>query len=150
MSLSSLLVVASATHLRCTVLFVRPFTCSAPVFTSLLHVSAGTHNHMHTRCRLQWILMLLLWRVLAVAGGCCFLRGHEGKEGKEGARTASHSSCGCDARGGLRLLWSATSFRCALLRRCAVRWRMSFVMRVRAGHVFPGRWAAAICLWRLV
>ncbi|RNE98726.1 hypothetical protein TcG_12663 [Trypanosoma cruzi] len=105
---------------------------------------------MHTRCTLQWIWMLLLWRVLAVAGGCCFLCGHEGKEGKEGARTASHSSCGCDARGGLRLLWRAASFWCALLRRRAARWRMSFVMRVRAGHVFPERWAATICRWRLV
>ncbi|ESS61056.1 hypothetical protein TCDM_11365 [Trypanosoma cruzi Dm28c] len=29
--------------------------------------------------------MLLLQRVLAVAGGCCFLRGHEGKEERERA-----------------------------------------------------------------
>ncbi|RNC41336.1 trans-sialidase [Trypanosoma cruzi] len=65
-----------------------------------------------------------------------------------GAGNASHSSCGCDARGGLRLLWRAASFRCALLRRCVVRLRMPFVMRVRAGHVFPGRWVATIWLWR--
>ncbi|RNE97677.1 complement regulatory protein [Trypanosoma cruzi] len=30
--------------------------------------------------------MLLLWRLLAVAGGCCFLRGREGKEGGERKR----------------------------------------------------------------
>ncbi|ESS61747.1 hypothetical protein TCDM_10648 [Trypanosoma cruzi Dm28c] len=42
------------------IFFVRLFTCSAPVFTSLPRVSAGTHNHMHTRCTLQWIVMLLL------------------------------------------------------------------------------------------
>ncbi|ESS63690.1 hypothetical protein TCDM_08402 [Trypanosoma cruzi Dm28c] len=78
-------------HLCCTVFFVRSFTCSAPVFTSLLRVSAGKHNHTHTRCRLQWIWMLLLWRVLAVVGGCCFLRGHEGKEERGSAHRESLS-----------------------------------------------------------
>ncbi|RNE97011.1 trans-sialidase [Trypanosoma cruzi] len=87
------------------------------------------------------------WRLRVAAAS---FSGHEGKEEREGARTASHSSCGCDAHGGLRLLWRAASFWCALLRRCAVRLRMSFVMRVGAGHVFPERWAAAICRWRLV
>ncbi|RNE97470.1 trans-sialidase, partial [Trypanosoma cruzi] len=88
MSLKSLFI--SAMHLCCTVLFVRPSTYSAPVFTSLLRVSAGTHNHMHTRCTLQWIWMLLLWRVLAVVGGCCcFLRGHEGKEERGSAHGES-------------------------------------------------------------
>ncbi|PBJ77892.1 hypothetical protein BCY84_05469 [Trypanosoma cruzi cruzi] len=33
--------------------------------------------------------MLLLQRVLAVAGGCCFLRGHEGKEERGSARGTS-------------------------------------------------------------
>ncbi|PBJ76121.1 hypothetical protein BCY84_10170 [Trypanosoma cruzi cruzi] len=90
---------------------------------------------------------------VASAGGlrvaAAFFVGMKGrKEGREGARTASHSSCGCDARGGLRLLWRAAFFWCALLRRCAVRWRMSFVVRVRAGHVFLERWAATtILLW---
>ncbi|RNF12051.1 trans-sialidase [Trypanosoma cruzi] len=85
------------------------------------------------------------WRLRVAAASSVGMKRRRG----EGARTASHSSRGCDARGGLRLLWRAASFRCALLRRCAVRFRMSFVMRVRAGHVFPERWAAAI-LWRLV
>ncbi|ESS60590.1 hypothetical protein TCDM_11879 [Trypanosoma cruzi Dm28c] len=76
-------------HLRCTFLFVRLFTCSAPVFTSLPRVSAGTHNHTRTKCTLQWIWMVLLWRVLAVAGGCCFLRGHEGKEERGSAHGKS-------------------------------------------------------------
>ncbi|RNC59244.1 complement regulatory protein [Trypanosoma cruzi] len=71
---------------------------------------------------------------VACAGDCGWLLLHhsvdmKGGEG-EGARTASHSSCGCDARGGLRLLWRAASLRCALLRRCAVRLRMSFFVRV--------------------
>ncbi|RNC43664.1 exo-alpha-sialidase [Trypanosoma cruzi] len=87
------------------------------------------------------------------AGGCVWLLlplvGMKGRR-RKGSRTASYSSCGCDARGGLRLLWRAASFWCALLRHRAVRLRMSFVMCVRAGHVFPERWATAICLWRLV
>ncbi|RNC45839.1 exo-alpha-sialidase [Trypanosoma cruzi] len=70
---------------------------------------------------------------VACAGGCGWLLlplvGMKGRR-REGARTASHSSCGCDARDGLRRLWRAASLRCALLRRCAVRFRMSFVMRV--------------------
>ncbi|PBJ76069.1 hypothetical protein BCY84_10333 [Trypanosoma cruzi cruzi] len=52
---------------------------------------------------------------VASAGGCGWLLlplvGMKGREERE--RTASHSSCGCDARGGLRLPWRAASFRCA-------------------------------------
>ncbi|RNC41239.1 trans-sialidase [Trypanosoma cruzi] len=86
------------------------------------------------------------WCLRVAAASSVGMKGRRG----EGARTASHSSCGCDVRGGLRLLWRAASLRFALLRRCAVRLRMSFVMRMSAGHVFPERWAAAICLWRFV
>ncbi|RNC35933.1 complement regulatory protein [Trypanosoma cruzi] len=73
--------------------------------------------------------MLLLWRVLAVAGGCCFLRVHEGKEERGRARQVTlpagvMRAVGCDCCG------EPHSFRCALLRRCAVRLHMSFVMRV--------------------
>ncbi|PBJ76381.1 hypothetical protein BCY84_09100 [Trypanosoma cruzi cruzi] len=149
MSLSSLFPFISAMHLCCTVLFVRPFTCSAPVFTALLRVSAGTHNHMHAQnadCSGFGCFCGVCWRLRVAAASSVGMKGRR----REGARTASHSSCGCDARGGLRLLWRAASFRCALLRRCTVRLRMSFVVRVRAGHVFPERWAATTCLWRFV
>ncbi|PBJ78477.1 hypothetical protein BCY84_04494 [Trypanosoma cruzi cruzi] len=148
MSLSSLFLFTSAMHLCCTVLFVRLFTCSAPVITSLLRVSAGSHNHTQdAHCSgFGCFFCSVCWRLRVAAASSVGMKGRR----REIARTASHSSCGCDARGGLRLLWRAAFFRCALFRRCAVRWRMSFVMRVRAGHVFPERWAAAICLWRLV
>ncbi|ESS60383.1 hypothetical protein TCDM_12093 [Trypanosoma cruzi Dm28c] len=52
------------------------------LFLLLCFVCLQAHTNTCTKCRLQWILMLLLWRLLAVVGGCCcFLRGHEGKEG---------------------------------------------------------------------
>ncbi|RNC54080.1 trans-sialidase, partial [Trypanosoma cruzi] len=130
--------------------FVRPFTCSAPVFTSLPRVSAGTHNHMHAQnahCGgFGCFFCSVCWRLRVAAASSVGMKGGR----REGARTASHSSSGCDARGGLRLLWRAASFRSALLRRCAVRLRMPFIVRVRAGDVFPGRWAATICRWRFV
>ncbi|EAN99900.1 hypothetical protein Tc00.1047053510359.450 [Trypanosoma cruzi] len=44
-------------------------------------VRRHTQPHARTKCRFHSIWMLLLWRVLTVACGCCFLRGHEGKEG---------------------------------------------------------------------
>ncbi|PBJ77184.1 hypothetical protein BCY84_07043 [Trypanosoma cruzi cruzi] len=150
MRLSSLFPFISAMRLCCTVLFVRTLTCSAPVFTSLLRVSAGTHNHMHAQdahCSgFGCFFCGVCWRLRVAAASSVGMKGRR----REGAHAASHSSCGCDARGGLRLLWRAASFRCALLRRCFVRWRMPFVMRVRAGHVFPERWAATTCLWQFV
>ncbi|EAN81402.1 hypothetical protein Tc00.1047053507169.10 [Trypanosoma cruzi] len=75
-----------------------PYFCHAPLLyifvcaslhllCSCFYFSAScvcrhTQPHARTRCTLQWIWMLLLWRVLVIAGGCCFLRGHEGEEGR--------------------------------------------------------------------
>ncbi|RNC36663.1 trans-sialidase [Trypanosoma cruzi] len=75
------------------------FVCASPqLLCSCFYFFAScvcrhTQPHARTRCTLQWIWMLLLWRVLAVAGGCCFLCGHEEKEGTVGVRRGSHP-CG--------------------------------------------------------
>ncbi|RNC34015.1 hypothetical protein TcCL_Unassigned03242 [Trypanosoma cruzi] len=90
---------------------------------------------------------------VACAGGCGRLllplvgmkRGEERERAPRVTLPAGvMRAMGCDCCGGPH------PFRCALLRRCAVRLRMSFVMRVRAGHVFPERWAATTILLRLV
>ncbi|EAN81243.1 hypothetical protein Tc00.1047053511223.10 [Trypanosoma cruzi] len=70
-------------------------------------VCRHTQPHARTRCALQWIWMLLLWRVLAVAGGCCFLCGHGARGGGERERAPRVTlpagvmrAMGCDCCGG--------------------------------------------------
>ncbi|PBJ79756.1 hypothetical protein BCY84_02490 [Trypanosoma cruzi cruzi] len=90
MSLSSLFLVISAMQLCCAV-----FVCASPhMLCSCFYFFAScvcrhAQPHAHTECALQWIWMLLLWRLLAAAGGCCFLRGHEGKEERVSAHRES-------------------------------------------------------------
>ncbi|KAF5217907.1 hypothetical protein ECC02_009197 [Trypanosoma cruzi] len=93
MSLSSLFLFISAMHFCCTFLFVRPFTCSAPVFTSLPRVSAGTHNHMHPQnahCSgFGCFFCSVCWRLRVAAASSVGMKGRR----REGARTASHFCC---------------------------------------------------------
>ncbi|EKG00484.1 trans-sialidase, putative, partial [Trypanosoma cruzi] len=97
MSLSILFLFISAMHLRCTVLFVRPFTCSAPVFTSLLRVSAGTHNHMHaqnTDCSVFGCFFCsVCWGLRVAAASSVGMKGRR----REGAHAARHFCCWRDA-----------------------------------------------------
>ncbi|RNC35548.1 trans-sialidase [Trypanosoma cruzi] len=77
MSLSSPAI--SAMRLCCTFLFVRLFTCSAPAFTSLPRVSAGTHNHMHADCSgFGCFFCGVCWRLrVAAASSVGMKRGEE-------------------------------------------------------------------------
>ncbi|EAN91276.1 hypothetical protein Tc00.1047053511587.75 [Trypanosoma cruzi] len=107
-SLSSLFPFTSAMHFCCTFLFVCPFTCSAPVFTSLPRVSAGTHNHMHAQnahCSgFGCFFCSGCWRLRVAAAS---FSGHEGKEERGSAHRESlfpagvMRAVGCDCCGGL-------------------------------------------------
>ncbi|ESS55482.1 hypothetical protein TCDM_13042 [Trypanosoma cruzi Dm28c] len=66
-------------HLCCTAFFVRPFTCSAPVFTSLPRVSAGTHNHMQdAHCSgFGCFFCSVCWRLRVAAASSVGMKGRE-------------------------------------------------------------------------
>ncbi|PBJ68772.1 hypothetical protein BCY84_20921 [Trypanosoma cruzi cruzi] len=106
MSLSSLFLFTSATHFCCTFLFVRPFTCSAPVFTSLPRVSAGTHNHMQdAHCSgFGCFFCSVCWR-LRVAAASSSVGMKERRGERERARRVTlpagvMRAVGCDCCGG--------------------------------------------------
>ncbi|ESS60789.1 hypothetical protein TCDM_11655 [Trypanosoma cruzi Dm28c] len=85
MSLSSLFLFISAMHLRCTFLFVRSFSCSAPFFTSLLRVSAGTLNHMHAQnahCSgFGCFFCSVCWRLRVAAASSVGMKGRKEERG---------------------------------------------------------------------
>ncbi|EAN85572.1 hypothetical protein TcYC6_0001580 [Trypanosoma cruzi] len=107
MSLSSLFLFISAMHFCCAFLFVRPFKCSAPVFTSLLRVCLQAHT---TTCTHRMhIAVDLDASFVACAGGCGWLllppwASREGGERERAPRVTLPAgvmrAVGCDCCGG--------------------------------------------------
>ncbi|ESS55780.1 hypothetical protein TCDM_12729 [Trypanosoma cruzi Dm28c] len=102
MSLSVFLLVASATHLRCT-FFVRPSTYSA-FFLLLCFVLLQAHTHTQdAHCSgLESFFCSVCWQLRVAA--IVFFRCHE--KGGEGVRSPRLFSCGCGAPRVTALSWA--------------------------------------------
>ncbi|RNF01580.1 hypothetical protein TcG_11682 [Trypanosoma cruzi] len=151
MSLSGLLLVFSATHLRCTFLvcaFLRKLR-----FPFLILCSVFLQSHRDTQdahCSgFECLLFGACWQLRVAA--VFFFRGHEEKG--EGARTPSLFSCVCDAPRVTALSWAPSPIECGMAGNFgAASWMRVRLLRVRCGGrgVLPFPWGCGNELGKMV